>query len=181
MNSAMRMRQPADAGRADKRRTRAPMMALLCAAFYAAGAQAGDEAAERWPQVWINPGIYAYHFDKDKDLRNNNFGFGAEVMLTNEHVLSAGSIVNSNDARTYYGGYEWRPLHWKYSGVDVGAGILIGAFDGYPNYRDGGWFVAPLPMLSIEGRRLGANITIIPTYKDRFDGAIAIQVKLRVW
>jgi hypothetical protein len=157
------------------------MMAVVCATLYAAGAEAGDEAAERWPQVWINPGIYSYHFDKDKDLRNNNVGFGAEVMLANEHALTVGSIINSNNARTHYAGYEWRPLHWKYSGVDVGAGILVGAFDGYPNYHDGGWFVAPVPMLSIEGRRLGANITIIPTYKDRFDGALAIQVKLRVW
>ncbi|MBE0626208.1 MAG: hypothetical protein IH606_15480 [Burkholderiales bacterium] len=156
-------------------------MALLCASFYAAGATAADAVPESWPQVWLNPGIYSYHFDTDKDLRNNNVGFGAEVMLANEHVLMAGSFINSNSARTHYAGYEWRPWHWKLSGVDLGAGIMIGAFDGYPNYRDGAWFVAPLPMLSIEGRYLGANFSLVPTYKDRFDGALSVQVKLRVW
>ncbi len=157
---------------------------LLCAVFaslYAAGAQAGAAAEESWPQVWLNPGIYSQHFDSGKGLRNNNIGFGGEVMLSNDHILLAGSFINSNRARTHYAGYEWRPLHWKFSGVDVGAGIVLGAFDGYPNYREGAWFVAPLPMLSIEGRRLGVNLGIIPTVKNRFDGALAVQVKLRVW
>lgn len=156
-------------------------LALVCAAGYAAGAQAGDAAAQTWPQVWLNPGIYSHHFDSGKGLRNNNIGFGAEVMLASNHVLMAGSFINSNRARTHYAGYQWRPLHWKVAGLDVGAGIAIGAFDGYPNYRDGAWFVAPLPMLSIEGRYLGANLSLIPTVENRFDGALAVQVKLRVW
>ena len=181
MNPVIRVKHAAVAARTGRRFARLHTMALLCASLYAAGAQAADERAESWPQVWLNPGIYSYHFDTDKDLRNNNVGFGIEVMSANEHVLMAGSFINSNSARTHYGGYEWRPLHWKFSGVDVGAGIMIGAFDGYPNYRDGAWFVAPLPMLSIEGRYLGANISVVPTYKDRFDGALSVQVKLRVW
>lgn len=166
---------------AGKRRKHLRTVLLLCAAVYAAGAQAEATPAESWPQVWINPGIYSQHFDSGKGLRNNNIGFGAEVMLTNDHVLMAGSFINSNRARTHFAAYEWRPLHWKIYGADVGAGIALGAFDGYPNYRNGGWFVAPLPLLSIEGRYLGANIGLIPTVKNRFDGALAIQVKLRVW
>ncbi|MGP1677161.1 MAG: hypothetical protein ACTS6J_08390 [Burkholderiales bacterium] len=165
-----------------KWRQRACTMGLLCAALYAAGAQAGSASTqETWPQVWLNPGIYAQHFDSGKGLRNNNIGFGAEVMLANDHVLMAGSFINSNRARTHFATYEWRPLHWQFSGVDVGAGVVVGAFDGYPNYRQGAWFVAPMPMLSIEGKRLGANIALIPTIADRFDGALAIQIKLRVW
>lgn len=154
---------------------------LLCTLAYAAGAQAGATPQESWPQVWLNPGIYSQHFDSSKGLRNNNIGFGAEAMLSNDHVLMAGSFINSNRARTHFAAYEWRPLHWTVSGVNVGAGIVFGAFDGYPNYRDGGWFVAPLPMLSIEGRTLGANISLIPTVANRFDGALAVQLKLRVW
>lgn len=153
----------------------------LCTALYAAGAQAEATPQDSWPQVWLNPGIYSQHFDSGKGLRNNNIGFGAEVMLASDHVLMAGSFINSNRARTHFAAYEWRPLHWKFYGADVGAGIAVGAFDGYPNYRDGGWFVAPLPLLSIEGKTLGANIGLIPTVKNRFDGALAIQLKLRVW
>lgn len=133
------------------------------------------------PQVWLNPGIYSYHFDSSKDLRNNNVGFGAELMLASDHVLMAGNFINSNNARTRYGAYQWRPLHWEWGGFNVGAGIALGAFDGYPNYRDGGWFMAPLPLLSIEGRTFGVNLSVIPTVENRFDGAIAIQIKMRVW
>jgi len=169
------------AAAADKQRSRLGTMVLLCAACYAAAAQAEGAPQESWPQVWLNPGIYSQHFDSDKGLRNNNIGFGAEVMLANDHVLMAGSFINSNRARTHFAAYEWRPLHWRFSGVNVSAGIALGAFDGYPNYRNGAWFVAPLPLLSIEGKTLGANISLIPTVSNRFDGALAVQVKLRVW
>jgi hypothetical protein len=157
-------------------------LVLLGSVLFAAAAQADSAPAQdTWPQVWLNPGIYSQHFDSSKGLRNNNIGFGAEVMLARDHLLMAGSFINSNRARTHFAGYEWRPLHWQFSGVEVGAGIAVGAFDGYPNYRNGGWFVAPLPLLAIEGRRLGANIALIPTIANRFDGALAIQLKLRVW
>jgi hypothetical protein len=169
-------------------RTGGCVLVLLCAAVYAANSHAqaapgeSKPQAEEWkPQVWINPGIYSYHFDRSKDLRDNNIGFGVEAVLKPDHVLMAGTFINSNDARTHFAGYEWRPLHWKYSAVDISAGIVFGAFDGYPNYRNGAWFVAPLPMLSIEGKTFGANLALIPTVQNRFDGALAIQVKLRVW
>jgi len=157
-------------------------LALLSGVLYVAAARAGGAPPQAsWPQVWLNPGIYSQHFDTSKHLRNNNIGFGAEVALTRDHLLMAGSFINSNRARTHYAAYQWRPLHWQFAGLDVGAGIAVGAFDGYPNYRNGGWFVAPLPLLSIEGRRLGANIALIPTIANRFDGAVAVQLKLRVW
>jgi len=154
---------------------------LMCCTLLAQGAWAGEATGEFKPQVWINPGIYALHFDRDKNLRNDNVGFGAEVMLGNDHVLLAGSYANSNWARSHYAGYEWRPLHWQPAGLNVSGGIIVAAFDGYPNYRDGAWFVAPLPMLSVEGDRFGVNLAIVPTISNRLDGAIAIQVKLRVW
>ena len=59
--------------------------------------------------------------------------------------------------------------------------VALGAFDGYPNYRNGGWFVAPLPVVAIEGGRFGVNLSLIPTIRNRLDGALSIQVKLRVW
>lgn len=164
---------------ADRNRWRA--LFILCPVLFAATAQAGAAAGESLPQVWLNPGIYSRHFDSGKGLRNDNIGFGGEVLLADDHVLMAGSYINSNRARTHFGAYEWRPLHWQFSGFNVGAGIAVGAFDGYPNYRRGGWFVAPLPLLSIEGKIFGANITVIPTVANRFDGALAIQVKMRVW
>ena len=157
------------------------MAVALCTALYAATGRAEVAPEQSGLQVWLNPGIYSYHFDTDKGLRNNNIGFGAEALLAPDHLLMGGSFINSNDARTHYAAYQWRPLHWQYAGFNIGAGIVVGAFDGYPNYRDGAWFVAPLPMLAIEGKTLGFNISLIPTVANRFDGALAVQIKLRVW
>jgi hypothetical protein len=156
------------------------LLMLFCALFSAA-AQAEAIPEESFPQVWLNPGIYSQHFDSSKGLRNNNIGLGAEVRLASDHALMAGTFINSNRQRSHYASYQWRPLHWQWAGLNIGAGIAVGGFDGYPNYRNGAWFLAPLPMLSIEGRTFGANISIIPTVAHRFDGALAIQVKMRVW
>ena len=109
------------------------------------------------------------HFDSSKGLWNNNIGLGAEAVLTSGHLLMAGSFINSNRQRSHYAGYPWRPLHWQLAGLNVGAGIAVSAFDGYPNYRNRGWFIAPLPMLSVEGKTFGANISLIPTVANRFD------------
>jgi hypothetical protein len=154
---------------------------LLLAAAVPFHAHADAAAEEFQPQVWISPGIYSLHFDSSKHLRDDNTGLSAEVVLAKDHALVGGTYINSNRARTHYGAYEWRPLHWQIAGLDVGAGVAVGAFDGYPNYRNGGWFVAPLPLLAIEGSRFGVNLSVIPTIKNRLDGAFAIQVKLRVW
>jgi hypothetical protein len=146
-------------------------------------ALSGVHAADRdfSPQVWLNPGLYSYHFDRSANLRENNIGLGAEVLLAPDHALMAGTFINSDDERSYYGAYQWRPLHWRPAGTNVSAGILIGALDGYPRMRDGGWFMAAMPLLCIEGERIGFNFTIVPSYKDRLHGAVAVQIKLRVW
>lgn len=144
------------------------------------GARADDVSKEFSPQVWISPGIYSQHFDTSKNLRNDNPGLSVEIALARDHALIGGSYMNSNRARTHYVAYEWRPLHWQVAGLDVGAGIALGAFDGYPNYRSGGWFVAPLPGLAVEGRYFGVNLSVIPTIRNRLDGALAVQVKLRI-
>jgi hypothetical protein len=156
-------------------------LAAAAAAVCVRGAHAESTSAEPVPRIWLNAGLYSWHFDRSENLRNDNVGLGIEVALTSEHALMAGSIINSNRARTRYAGYAWRPLYWSLAGTDVAAGVAIGAFDGYPNYKGGGWFAAPLPLVSVEGRRLGVNLSLIPTLKNRVDGALAIQLKLRVY
>ena len=103
---------------------------LTCATFAAAGASAQDSQKVFAPQVWLNPGTFSIHFDRDKDLREDNTGFGAEVALASDHVLAAGSFINSNRRRSRFGAYYWRPLHWQPAGIKVHAGIAAGAFDG---------------------------------------------------
>ena len=161
--------------------TRASYGFALCIIIAGFSAPCDSMSAEFSPQIWLTPGIYAWHFDRSKDLRDDNPGFGVEVALSEDHIVMGGTYINSNRERTHYAAYQLRPLHWKFDDIKIGAGILIGAFDGYPDYRDGGWFVAPLPVLSVEGRYLGVNFGIVPTIPNRLDGAFAIQVKLRVW
>jgi hypothetical protein len=133
------------------------------------------------PQVWINPGFFSWHFDRSKDLRDDNWGVGVEVVLVPEHAVMAGTYNNSYGDHSRYAAYQWRPLRWRPYGIDVSAGIALGVFDGYPNVNDGGWFAAPLPLLAVEGRYLGVNFTVVPTIEDKVNGAFVIQIKLRVW
>lgn len=162
-------------------RETARLLVLVCATWYGASVQAQGTPDRFSRQVWLNPGTFSFHFDRNKNLREDNTGLGAELTLADDHVLTAGSFINSNRRRSNYGAYLWRPLHWQPAGIKLHGGIALGAFDGYPNYRNGGWFPAALPVLAIEGDRVGANIFFVPTIKNRLDGAIAVQFKLRVW
>jgi len=153
----------------------------LILGFLAGMSSACAADSESSPQVWLNAGFLSWHFQQDKDLRGTNWGFGVEVAFAPDHAAMAGNYLNSDGDRSNYGAYLWRPLHWRPYGVNVSAGIALGAFDGYQSVNNGGWFIAPLPLLAIEGRRLGANFTIVPTIDDKLHGAVVLQLKLRVW
>jgi len=96
---------------------------LLFAALVPAGAHADDAPEHFSPRVWISPGIYSQHFDRSKHLQNDNPGPGVEVALARDHVLLGGSYINSNRARTRYGAYAWRPLHWRIAGLGVSEAV----------------------------------------------------------
>ena len=144
-------------------------------------ASSGVHAEETYPQIWVNPGFLTYHFDRDLDLREDNWGFGAEVQLKANHALIAGTFINSEYERSRYLGYGWHPLHWDVGGADVSLGVVAAALDGYPRNKNGDWFPVVLPVLAVQGERLGVNLTVIPTIEDHVYGAIALQFKLRVW
>ena len=60
------------------------------------------------------------------------------------------------------------------------AGAAVGAFDGYPKMRDGGWFPAILPVMAIEGRSIGLNISYTPKIGDKLNSALSFQVKFNI-
>lgn len=136
---------------------------------------------ETYPRVWLNPGFFSFHFDRDKNLREDNWGLGADVEFSEDHSVIAGTYVNSDRARSRYIGYQWRPLHWRLDAAEVHVGAILAAIDGYPRMRDGDWFLAALPVLTVERGRLGANFTIVPTIEDRLNGALVLQLRLRIW
>ena len=129
-------------------------------------------------QVWLNPGFFSWHFDRSENFREDNWGVGAEVVLAPDHAVMAGTFINSDRERSRYAAYQWRPLHWQTYGINVSAGIALGVFDGYQKMNNGGWFIGLLPLLAVEGKRVGANFSIVPTIKDRVQGAVVVQIKL---
>lgn len=157
------------------------ILLLSCIAGTAAGADGQAAPTVNSPSVWLNAGSYSRHFSRDREFREDNIGIGAEAWFSDNHALMAGTFINSDGARSHYGAYQWRPLHWYPAKVAVSAGITLGAFDGYPRYRNGGWFPAVLPVVTVEYKRIGVNIFVVPTIPNRLDGAIAVQVKVRVW
>jgi len=92
----------------------------------------------------------------------------------------AGTFLNSDGGRSRYASYQWRPLHRQPYGIDVRAGLALGVFDGYPKMNGGSWFVGLLPLLAVEGKRVGANFSLVLTIQDKVHGAFILQVKFRV-
>lgn len=128
-------------------------------------------------EFWLDSGFATYHFDSDKDLNGANKGLGAEYRFNGTTSATIGRFYNSDRQWSNYAGVIWQP----YAIGQVRVGLALAAFDGYPNMRDGGWFPAAIPTLTYEYRRVGVNVGIIPSYKDRLYGGISLQLKLKLF
>jgi hypothetical protein len=128
-------------------------------------------------ELWINPGLISYHFDKNKDFNAVNFGIGVEYKFSSTTFLTAGQYHNSYHNLTHYIGAFWQPI--KVGPVQMG--FVMGGFNGYTNTNNGGWFPAVVPALSVEGQSVGLNILIIPSIQNHIAGSIAFQVKFKVF
>ena len=128
-------------------------------------------------QLWINPGMVSYHFQKDQNLNGGNWGAGLEYRFNTVASVTAGRFYNSDRAYSNYAGVYYQP-------VAIGPfkiGAVFGGFNGYPQTNSGGWFAAAVPALTWEGNWVGSNVFLIPTVGDRVHGAIALQLKLKVF
>ena len=127
-------------------------------------------------ELWVNPGFYSYHFQRDKGFDDTNPGFGAEYRFSTVASVTAGRFHNSDRQMSNYAGVYYQP--WAIGPVRLGA--VIGGFNGYPKMRDGGWFLAAIPVVSVEYQRVGVNFAIVPTYKERSHGALSVQLKFKL-
>ncbi len=148
----------------------------LCGAAYA---DTGLDTIESKPlnELWINAGFYSAHFQTDKGLNNSNPGLGVEYRTSTVTTWTAGRFYNSDRAYSNYAGVYYQP--WSIGSLRLGA--VAGGFSGYPKMRNGGWFLAAVPVASIEFNRVGLNIGIVPTYKDRLYGAVSFSLRLKVF
>lgn len=133
--------------------------------------------SEPTKELWLNPGFYSFHFQKNKGLNNRNLGLGGEYRYSTVSSFTLGVFDNSDRQTSRYAGWYWQPLGLG----TVRIGAVFGAIDGYPNMLKGGWFLAVIPAASIEYNNFGVNLLFMPSYKDRLYGAISLQLKLRVF
>ncbi len=155
----------------------------LCLMTGAAQAQdAGPSLAAPTPQqpvseFWLNPGFFAYHFQRDRHLNNDAAGLGMEYRFSQAGAVTAGVYHNSNWHTSHYVAYYWRPLALG----PMRFGLIGGAVDGYPGTRKGGWFPAVLPTASVQYGRIGMNVFYIPSYQNSVNGSITFQLKVRIF
>jgi hypothetical protein len=151
--------------------------AVLAATLMACtGACAQDDSAKR-SELWLDTGFATYHFQSDKNLNGRNPGIGVEYRFSEAAALTAGRFYNSDRAHSSYAGVYYQP--WTVGPVRLGA--VVGGFNGYPKMREGGWFLALIPAASFEYKRVGVNVAVVPTYKERLHGGISVQLKFKLW
>ncbi len=161
----------------------AQRLALLLTLVFCVNAQADGlppftlTEAKPLDQLWLNAGFLSHHFQTDKGLNNNNLGLGAEYRYSSVYSVTAGQFNNSDNQTSHYAGWYWQPLAWG----RLRLGAVLSAFDGYPNMKSGGWFLAAIPVASMEFGNVGANLAIVPTYKDRLYGAFSLQLKIKLY
>lgn len=150
--------------------------ALAAILIACTNACAEDDAAKR-SEVWLDTGFATYHFQSDKNLNGRNSGIGVEYRLSETSALTAGRFYNSDREHSNYAGMYYQP--WTVGPVRLGA--VVGGFNGYPKMREGGWFLALIPAATFEYKRVGVNVAVVPTYKNRLHGGISMQLKFKLW
>ncbi len=165
------------------RNTARALAALGLFAALQAPAHADDGDVISWidakpiNEVWLNPGLVSYHWDRDEGLNGDNYGIGAEYRFNTVASVTAGEFYNSNRATSDYVGVYYQPI-----GIGpVRVGAVFGGFNGYPNYRNGNWFPAAIPTASYEYKYVGLNLLFVPSYQNRLYGALSFQLKLKVF
>ncbi len=165
------------------RRTRSmkSLRLFFCVATFSspiAGFAAEPGAGLDISRLWVNAGLYSYHIDRSREpkLRDPNPGLGFEYPLSADWTIAAGRFINSNDRVSRYAGAVYQPLRI----LRGRAGVMFGAFDGYPNAFGGGWFPALIPAISWEWGRVGLNLAAVPPYRERLHGAVSFQLKVRL-
>ncbi|MDD4979552.1 MAG: hypothetical protein PHI29_13075 [Gallionella sp.] len=128
-------------------------------------------------EFWLNGGFISHHFQTDKGLNNQNWGLGGEYRYSTTSSVTVGQFYNSDRQTSHYAGWYWQPL-----AIDsFRFGAVMGGFDGYPRMRNGGWFLAAIPVISYDYQRVGINLAIVPTIRDRLYGAVSLQLKVRLY
>lgn len=151
---------------------------LFCVSAHAESSNSFELVdAQPISEVWLNPGFLSYHWQRDQNLNGNNYGLGAEYRFSTVASVTAGEFYNSDREHSKYLGLYYQPV----AVGPVRLGAALGAFDGYPKMKNGGWFLAAIPVASFDYKRVGLNLSFVPSYKDRLYGALSFQFNFKVY
>jgi hypothetical protein len=134
-------------------------------------------AHEPKSELWLNPGMFSYHFDRERTFNSRNIGFGAEYRFSSVASFTIGTFSNSYHESSKYIGAYWQPIQLGLFKL----GAVAGGFNGYSKTNDGGWFPAIIPALTYEGDRFGVNLLMVPSIPDRVAGSFCVQFKLKAF
>jgi hypothetical protein len=121
---------------------------------------------------WLVASVASHHYGKgsDKDYEQRNWGLGCEHRLTKNLDFVAGFYRNSVRIDSTYVGVVYAPLRFEMLRFGL-ATILVSGYEREP-------IKAAFPVASIEGRRMGANLLLVPQTSSNV-GAIGLQLKVR--
>lgn len=161
-------------------RTACFLMGLLFAANCSAADKLGPfdiVADSARSELWLSTGFQTWHFNNNLGLNGHNPGWGIDYRFSTTASVTGGKFYNSDWHDSRYLGLSWYPL----SAGPLRFGMFAGMFDGYPRMMNGGAFLAAVPSISAEYKRVGANLAIVPTIQDRLHGGISLQLKLKLY
>jgi hypothetical protein len=134
--------------------------------------------------IWFQLGALSYHPNREHSYNERNVGGGVEYQFNHRHLVAVGVYENSYFDTTHYAYYVWRPIEFNdvnLLGIPIRSlrfGALAGLFDGYRRRNDGDLAPIVLPVVTVEWRYVGLNITAFPQVGD-VDGGVAVQLKVR--
>lgn len=158
--------------------TTLPLAALACL-LAVSPSQAEDAAVGG---LWVTSGFVSKHA-RSGNYNENNRGIGFEYTLDARWHLAAGVYDNSMRRTSRYAQAVWSPdaTLWRSGDWKANLGVAVGLVDGYRDMREGGFFPTLLPVASLEWKRVGVNLTYIPSIAGNVSGAVALQLKLQLY
>jgi len=106
---------------------------FLAVTFCALSAPAKTQASEFFSiakheaqsELWLNPGMLSYHFDRDRSFNSRNVGFGAEYRYSSVASVTLGTYRNSYHESSNYIGAYWQPIQLGLFKFGAVAGFLM--------------------------------------------------------
>jgi len=136
--------------------------------------------------VWVTSGFVSKHTSQQhapaEGWNENNAGIGIEYVFSSNWLVEGGAYKNSVYKRSHYAQVVWSPdlVTWSSGDWKVRLGTAVGVVDGYPRMAGGGYFPTLLPVASAHWKRVGVNLTYVPSIAGNVAGALALQAKFRL-